>query len=518
MLIDDIQGIRVLVVGDVMLDHFVVGSVERVSPEAPALVLRIEKEHSMLGGAGNVAANIASLGGVAILVGVVGDDLEAEHLAGLTQAFGGSIVDAMIRSSEVGTTSKIRYIAGDRHLLRADSESVGLPTELEERVTVAIQTRMSECDVVVISDYAKGVVSPAVMRAAVGAAQTQSVPVVADPKRRDFVLYAGADLLTPNRKELEFATGKPCEDLASCEEAAKEVMELTGAAAVLLTRSEDGVALFQTNAETWSEGAQTESVRDVSGAGDTVLAVSALALAAGSNLVDASHFANVAAAVVVGKSGTSCVKPDELNFALLHSPDPDALSGKLVSMGTAVSLRDMWRGQGLEVGFTNGCFDLLHPGHIKLLAEARRKCDRLVVGLNTDSSIRRLKGSERPIQLELARAEVIGGLRSVDLVVLFGDDTPIDLIVNLQPDVLIKGADYTVETVVGAELVQNWGGRVALVDLVPGESSSRLIATSQESVRGQGALNARCFASSYSVPGDDVLHCWCCGCRDWASH
>jgi len=478
MIVDDIQGVRVLVIGDVMLDHFVAGDVERVSPEAPALVLRIQDERSMLGGAGNVAANIASLGGIAVLVGVVGEDPAAGHLSSLMQTFGGSIVDAMVSTSTIGTTSKIRYIAGDRHLLRADSESVGLSADLEEDVANTIQDHVAKCDVVVISDYAKGVISPTVMRAAVDAAEARGVPLVADPKRRDFVLYAGADLLTPNHKELEFATGESCKDLASCDRAAREVMKLTGAA-VLLTRSEEGVALFQETAEAWSEPAQTKLVRDVSGAGDTILAVSAMALAAKATLVEASHVANVAAAVAVGKSGTSCVTPDELNFALLHSPDADALSGKLVSMNSAVSIREIWRSQGLDVGFTNGCFDLLHPGHIKLLTESRGACDRLIVGLNTDDSVRRLKGSERPIQSELARAEVIGALRSVDLVVLFDEDTPIDLIAKLQPDVLIKGADYTVETVVGSELVSDWGGRVELIDLVPDQSSSKLIALSQ---------------------------------------
>jgi D-beta-D-heptose 7-phosphate kinase/D-beta-D-heptose 1-phosphate adenosyltransferase len=482
LLVDDIRGVRALVIGDVMLDHFVGGEVERVSPEAPALVLRIEGERSMLGGAGNVAANIASLGGTAILVGITGDDPAAAHLSNLIDAFAGSIVDATVRSSAVGTTTKTRYIAGDRHLLRADSESVGLPADLEQRVIDAAHNQLANCDVVVISDYAKGVVSPAMMQTVTSVAKDSGVPLVADPKRRDFMLYAGADLLTPNRKELEFATGEPCDNLASCERAAQEVTALTGAA-VLLTRSADGVALFQDGASPWSEDAQTKLVRDVSGAGDTVLAAAAMALAAGANLIDASHLANVAAALAVGKSGTSCVTPDELNFALLHSPDTEALMGKLVSISSAVAARDIWHSQNLQVGFTNGCFDLLHPGHIKLLAGARAACDRLIVGLNTDDSVRRLKGPDRPIQTELARAEVIGALRSVDLVVLFSEDTPIDLIAKLRPDVLIKGADYTVESVVGFELVHEWGGRVELIDLVPDQSSTKLIATSQGSAQ-----------------------------------
>jgi D-beta-D-heptose 7-phosphate kinase/D-beta-D-heptose 1-phosphate adenosyltransferase len=478
VLIDRIRGSRVLVVGDVMLDHFVKGTVERVSPEAPALVLSVGDESSMLGGAGNVAANIASLGGVAVLVGVVGDDRAAAQLAGLISAYDGTLVDATVRAPGSRTTQKTRFIAGDRHLLRADSESIGLVPETVDAVGAAIRAQASGCDAVVISDYAKGVVSPTVMGAAIDAAREAGIPLVADPKRRDFALYAGADLLTPNRKELEFATGEPCDDLASCERAAQDVMALTGAA-VLLTRSEQGVALFEQGSDAWSEPAQAKVVRDVSGAGDTILAVCAVALAAGASLPEAAHFANVGAAVAVGKSGTSCVTPDELNLALLHAPDEEALSGKLVSAPSAVSIRDAWRSQGLEVGFTNGCFDLLHPGHVKLLAEARTACDRLVVGLNTDASVRRLKGEERPIQTELARAEVIGALRSVDLVVLFDEDTPLELIAALRPEVLIKGADYTVDTVVGSDLVEGWGGRVALIDLVPDQSSSRLISLSK---------------------------------------
>jgi D-beta-D-heptose 7-phosphate kinase/D-beta-D-heptose 1-phosphate adenosyltransferase len=197
--------------------------------------------------------------------------------------------------------------------------------------------------------------------------------------------------------------------------------------------------------------------------------------------VDAAHVANVAAAVVVGKSGTAWVTRDELSFALMHSPDMTTLAGKLVVLSSAVSIRELWRSQGLDVGLTNGCFDLLHPGHIRLLTEARATCDRLIVALNTDASVRRLKGPERPVQTELARAAVIGAVRSVDLVILFDEDTPLEMIAELMPDVLIKGADYTVESVVGADLIQNWGGRVELIELVPGASSSNLIETSRNS-------------------------------------
>ncbi|MFT4034164.1 MAG: D-glycero-beta-D-manno-heptose 1-phosphate adenylyltransferase [Patulibacter sp.] len=478
MLIDDFEGVRILVVGDVMLDRFVTGSVERVSPEAPALVLHIDEEHCMLGGAGNVAANIASLGGVASLVGAIGQDAAAAEFESLLRDFDGALVDGLVRAAEVQTTSKTRFIAGDRHLLRADSESRGLSDAVEAKIIASMRAAAAGCGAIVISDYAKGVVTRAVVEAAVELGTEFDVPVIADPKRRDFGLYAGAQVLTPNRKELEFTTGLDCASLDGCAAAAARVSEVTGAA-VLLTRSEDGMALFKNGETLWHDVAHAKVVRDVSGAGDTVLAVTAVALAAGADLAAAAHAANVAAAIAVGKPGTSSVTTKELHFSMLHAPDSDALLGKLMTHAAAVSVRELWASQGLSVGFTNGCFDLLHPGHVQLLASARQACDRLIVGLNTDASVSRLKGPERPVQTEVARAEVIGALRSVDMVVLFGEDTPIELIRDLRPDLLIKGADYTVETVVGAELVQGWGGRVVLIDLVPGQSSSRLIANSR---------------------------------------
>ena len=477
MLIDAIQGRRVLVVGDVMLDHFVSGRVERVSPEAPALVVNVTEERTLLGGAANVAANVASLGGTAVLVGVVGQDAAALQLAALLTE-GAGVVDALLRLPGRPTTQKTRYLGGDRHLLRADRERIGLDEAAERWLVETACARLADCHAVVLSDYAKGVVSPAVARAIVAAARAAGIPVAVDPKRADLSIFKDASLLTPNRKEMRLATGEDCEDEASQDRAGAAAAAAAGAA-VLLTLSEQGVALYQAGAEAWRDPARARVVRDVSGAGDTVVAAAALALAAGASMREAAHFANAAAAVVVGKSGTACVTPEELNRALLHGSDEALAAGKLVPLSQAVAIAQDWRGAGLRVGFTNGCFDLLHPGHIKLLAAARALCDRLVVALNTDASISRLKGPERPIQSELARAEVIGALRSVDLVVLFEEDTPLELIGALRPDVLVKGADYTVETVVGSDLVLGWGGRVELVELAPEQSSSRLIARSR---------------------------------------
>ena len=477
MLIDDIAGRRILVVGDVMLDRFVSGRVERVSPEAPALVVAVTDEREMAGGAANVAANIAALGGVAVLAGVVGEDEAGARLAALIGR-DGRIVDALVREAGRPTTCKTRYLGGDRHLLRADRERIGLDEAAERRLIDAAVAGLPGCEAVVISDYAKGAASPAVARAVIAAARGAGAPVVVDPKSADLSRFSGAALLTPNRREMRLATGEPCEDDASCDRAGATVAAATGAA-VLLTRSELGVRLYRAGEPVWDEAAHARVVRDVSGAGDTVIATAALALAAGAPLADAAHLANAAAAVAVGKSGTACVTPQELSHALMHGPDADLIAGKLAPLHTAADAAETWRRHGLRVGFTNGCFDLLHPGHVKLLAEARKLCDRLVVGLNTDASIARLKGPERPIQTELARAEVIGALRSVDLVVLFDEDTPLTLIEAIRPDVLVKGADYTVETVVGADRVLGWGGRVELVALAEGQSSSRLIEKSR---------------------------------------
>ena len=480
MLIDAIIGRRVLVVGDIMLDHFVRGNVARVSPEAPVLVVEVVDERSMLGGAANVAANVAALGGAAVLIGVIGVDAGAAALTEIV-AQSGAIADSMIRLPRHPTTQKTRYLGGDRHLLRADRERIGLSSDAEGQVIDKALNHMPDCEVVVISDYAKGVACPRVVLAVIEAASNAGVPVVIDPKHANLSLYRGARLVTPNRKEMQRATGEQCDDEASCDRAGALAVAATGGA-VLLTRSEDGVCLYQPDRPAWREGAKAVAVRDVSGAGDTVIAAAALAIAAGADLEAAAHFANTAAALAVSKSGTSCVTLDELNHALLHGPDEALIAGKLFPMTSAAAIVQDWRQAGLRVGFTNGCFDLLHPGHVALLTAARRLCDRLVVGLNTDASISRLKGPQRPIQSELARAEVIGALRSVDLVVLFAEDTPLTLIEGLRPDVLIKGADYTVETVVGADLVLGWGGRVELVNLVPDQSSSRLIDRSRFSV------------------------------------
>ena len=285
-------------------------------------------------------------------------------------------------------------------------------------------------------------------------------------------------MLTPNRKELAAATGLPADDNAEIAAAVPVAMSQFGGP-IVLTRSEQGISLFDSDGSEMHDPARNRELRDVSGAGDTVAATLALALAGGAALADATRAANAAAGVVVGKSGTSVVTAPELISAMLRNTNETVLESKVAPLNTARNIREDWRQQGLRVGFTNGCFDIVHRGHVTLLAQARARCDRLVVALNTDASVSRLKGPERPIQSEAARAEVIAALGAVDMVLLFDEDTPLAIIDALRPDVLFKGSDYTVDTVVGHELVQGYGGEVELIDLVDGYSTTRIVAKSR---------------------------------------
>lgn len=464
---------RVLCVGDVMLDHFVYGTVDRISPEAPIPVLRISHETGMPGGAANVARNIAALGARVSLVSVVGADREGETLAALLAATPG-IEAGLIPSNARPTSLKVRHVAGNQQMLRTDREvTTPLHPDEEEHLCARIAAEAATADIIILSDYAKGVLTPRVIARACAAARARGKRVIADPKSTDFSRYAGVDILTPNARELAAATGLPVKTDAEAAAAAMGAVQMNGLEALVVTRSEHGMTLA-TRDGTHHLPAQAREVFDVSGAGDTVIATLAVALAAGGTLEDAAAIANTAGSIVVGKAGTAVVRPDEIAAALRASE----LQGTGARIRTRASLLDLvqtWRTRGLKVGFTNGCFDLIHPGHVSLLAQARGQCDRLVVGLNTDASVRRLKGPTRPINNEHARAVVLAALESVDAVVLFDEDTPLDLIHAVRPDVLVKGADYTLERVVGADAVASWGGRVFLAELTPGQSTTGIV-------------------------------------------
>jgi D-beta-D-heptose 7-phosphate kinase/D-beta-D-heptose 1-phosphate adenosyltransferase len=369
-------------------------------------------------------------------------------------------------------------------MLRADWELAQPATPAtEQKLIDAILPLLPRAGIVLLSDYAKGALTARVIRNVIDAARKLGKRVIVDPKSLNFAIYRGATLLTPNRKEFAEATRSRADSQAAIAEAAQDAMQLAGCEAILVTQSEHGMTLVPRKGEAIHVPAHPVKVRDVSGAGDTVVAVLAVALAAGAAFEPALRMANAAAAVAVGKKGTASVTAAELRRRILPHAFL-AAEEKIVAAGGDMETQLMeWRKQGLRIGFTNGCFDILHPGHVKVLTAARAACDRLIVGLNSDASVKRLKGEGRPVQNERARAEVLAALEAVDLVAIFEDDTPIRLITAIRPSVLVKGGDYTREQVVGHQIVEAYGGEVLLVDVLPGFSTTSLV----ERARGDRA-------------------------------
>jgi D-beta-D-heptose 7-phosphate kinase / D-beta-D-heptose 1-phosphate adenosyltransferase len=467
----------VLCVGDLMLDEFVYGEVSRISPEAPAPVIAVQRSETNIGGAGNVARNIAALGARCIFVGLIGEDDGGAKLKAAL-AHEGLIESVLVGDSARPTTRKVRFVSEhfSTHLLRADWELASpAPAEIEQNLIDAVLPLLPRADIVLLSDYAKGVLTARVLRNVIDAARKLGKRVIVDPKSANLAIYRGATLLTPNRKEFAEATRSRADNEKSIADAAQDVMQLADCEAILVTQSEHGMTLVLRNGEVIHVPAHPVKVADVSGAGDTVAAVLAVALAAGADWETALRMANAAAAVAVSKRGTASVTLVELRRKILPHAYL-AAEEKIVAAGSSLDayLLD-WRKQGLRVGFTNGCFDILHPGHVKVLTAARGACDRLIVGLNSDASVKRLKGSGRPVQDERARSEVLAALEAVDLVVLFEEDTPIKLIAQIKPSVLVKGGDYRRDQVVGHEIVAANGGEVLLVDILPGFSTTSLV-------------------------------------------
>ena len=362
------------------------------------------------------------------------------------------------------------------HMLRADWElATPASVDIERKLIDAILPLLPRAGIVLLSDYAKGTLTARVIRNVIDAARKLGKPVIVDPKSANLAIYRGATLLKPNRREFAVATRSRADTESNIAEAAQEIMQLADCEAVLVTQSEHGMTLVRRGAEAIHVPGHPVRVRDVSGAGDTVAAVLAVAVAAGADWEAALRIANAAAAVAVSKIGVAVVTLAELRRKILPHAFL-AAEEKIIAAGGELDaqLRD-WRKQDLRIGFTNGCFDILHPGHVRLLTAARAACDRLIVGLNSDASVGRLKGEGRPVQSEHARSEVLAALEAVDLVVLFEEDTPIQLITQIRPDVLVKGADYTREQVVGHEVVEAYGGEVRLVDILPGFSTTSLV-------------------------------------------
>jgi D-beta-D-heptose 7-phosphate kinase/D-beta-D-heptose 1-phosphate adenosyltransferase len=467
----------VLCIGDLMLDEFVYGEVSRISPEAPAPVIAVQRSETNVGGAGNVARNIAALGARCVFVGLIGDDVTGRTLRTELEREA-RIEPVLVIDPSRPTTRKARFVSEhfSTHMLRADWELAAPASgDIERALIDAAVAALPRVDIVLLSDYAKGVLTARVIREVIDAARSLGKRVIVDPKSANFAIYRGATLLTPNRKEFAEATRRRIDSDADIADAAAEALRMAEAEAMLVTRSEQGMTLAHRDGKLIHVPAQPAKVRDVSGAGDTVVAVLSVALAAATDWDTALRMATAAAAVAVGKPGTATVSLKELRRKIL--PEASLAAEEKIAL-TAADLDARvaeWRAQGLRVGFTNGCFDILHPGHVRVVTQARAACDRLIVGLNSDASVRRLKGPERPVQDERSRAEVLAALEAVDLVAIFEQDTPLELITRIRPSVLVKGGDYTREQVVGHEIVTADGGEVVLVDILPGHSTTSLV-------------------------------------------
>ncbi len=466
---------RLLVAGDLMLDRYVWGDVERISPEAPVQVLRWRGENEALGGAANVANNLAALGCKVRLLGLVGEDGEGARLIELARA-AGLDVRHIRRLPGAPTVSKTRLIARSQHVLRVDKEAdPPLPAGAEGTLLEALPEALEGVQGVICSDYLKGALSPEFTQNLLSAAKGRGLPVVVDPKDADYSKYRGALALTPNLAEVARATGLPIGSEEELDRAARRVLDQAGAEFVLVTRGAGGVTLFGRKGRIVHEPARAIEVFDVTGAGDTAAALFALALFGGAPPEEAARLANLGAGVVVGKIGTATVSPAELEAA--RSGRREGAGEKILEEADLLRRLHHERARGQKVVFTNGCFDLIHVGHIQYLQLARRLGDLLVVGVNDDASVRRLKGEGRPLIGGRQRAELLGALACVDFVVFFAEDTPQRLIEAIRPHVLVKGGDYTAEEIVGREIVEAYGGRVETLPLVEGISTTNLVET-----------------------------------------
>lgn len=472
-----IQDCHIVVIGDVMLDTFVDGSVDRISPEAPIPVLRHQNTRHMPGGASNVARNLAHLGAQVTLIGITGHDGPREMLIDCLAAEP-AITPHLIADPNRPTTTKTRFTAKGHQLLRVDDENINpVSADSMTQMASAILSALDTANMVILSDYDKGVIQPNLITLLTNHPRRADFTILADPKQPDIRIYDGVDILTPNLSEFDYFcqyqnitipqkrdTG--ASDINAVDHTAQELLGLTSIGAMITTMSADGILISQKNTPLFHSQSMARAVFDVSGAGDTVIAHFAATISAGANITEAAILANIAAGIVVGKSGTATVTPGEV-LASIHQQQPH-------NMQSIIPLITEWKNNNERIVFTNGCFDCLHPGHIWLLQAARDKGDRLIVGLNSDASTKRLKGDNRPYQNEMSRASAIAAIPCVDAVILFEEDTPLNLITRLNPDILVKGGDYQADEIVGADHMKAIGGEIQIIALRDGYSTTRL--------------------------------------------
>ncbi len=461
---------KVLVVGDLILDEYIWGSVHRISPEAPVPVLESKSENLALGGAANVANNLVALGCEVYLVGGVGDDEKGEKLVELIKSR--SIhTDGIYRFEHRPTTSKVRVIAHNQQILRIDKEDNRPISEATEKKFIKfINDTLPEMDGVICSDYHKGILTEEITGALSKRAAKLKKPVVVDPKGTDFSKYKGATVITPNRHELERVAPIKINSDEDMERAAEYLMTLTKSQAVLVTLGKDGMVLYPKNEKPFKISTVAREVFDVTGAGDTVISVFGMSLFSGFSLEEAAWLSNMAAGIVVGKVGTAVITLEEINEFLQE--EMLRTSSAVLGLEEAKRVVSLAKSLGKTVVFTNGCFDLIHSGHIEFLQKAKQKGDILILGLNSDDSVRAIKGNGRPIKSQQERANILSALQDVDYITIFNENTPENLIRDLQPNIMVKGDDYTLDKVVGREIVEGYGGRVELVPILKGHSTT----------------------------------------------
>ncbi|MEE2745572.1 MAG: D-glycero-beta-D-manno-heptose-7-phosphate kinase [Pseudomonadota bacterium] len=465
---------NVLCIGDVMLDRFVYGDVERISPEAPIPVFNTESEKRMLGGAGNVAQNISGLGGKTYFVSVIGDDDAGKDITNQVKSIKGLEAN-LVTDTERKTSIKTRFIASGQQMMRADEETTqSISKQISEKILKASTLGMKHSKAMVLADYGKGVLTDGLASALINMARRKNIPVVVDPQGKYYRAYTGANLITPNRRELAEASDLPTTTTEEVVRAASHILKTTGIESVLATRSSDGMTLINRIDSFKHFQAEAKEVFDVSGAGDTVVACISLAISAGVSMENSIALANAAAGIVVGKVGTAVAYARDLERALDNKLTVTS-NRKILALGPLLEEAEMWVSEGKLIGFTNGCFDLLHPGHIATLNEAKNFCDKLVVGVNSDKSIRELKGNSRPIQDETVRSQILAALEVVDAVIIFDEKTPADMIKKIEPNIYVKGGDYTIDQVPEAEVVKGYGGKVVLAKFQKGYSTTNTI-------------------------------------------
>ena len=461
---------RLLVIGDLILDEYIWGAINRISPEAPVPILETKSENLALGGAANVANNLVALGCEVHLVGAIGKDEKGERLLSLISGQGIN-TEGIFRFVHRPTTSKIRIVAHNQQVLRIDKEdNRPITEETESKFVQHINKILPEMDCIICSDYHKGVLTEKVFKAITHRAKNSKKRVLVDPKSSDFTLYKGATLITPNQREVEQAVPIKIQDRNDLDRAAEYLLNLTHAEVLLITRGKDGMMLYQNKEEPVDIDTQAKEVFDVTGAGDTVVSVLGMALAIGFNYKDSAWLSNMAASIVVGKVGTATVTLNEINEYL--QGEMLRTSHTILKLEELKKIVSLAKSTGKTIVFTNGCFDIIHGGHIEFLQKAKALGDLLVVGLNSDESVRELKGEGRPIKSERERANIISALKYVDYITIFDDDTPEEVIREVRPDILVKGDDYKMDEVVGREIVEGYGARVELIPIVHGLSTT----------------------------------------------